>query len=68
VTTWVYFLLCEGDVLYTGVAEARKLKYNRAVSIGGHVLDVRPIRTTRFIVGVKGNSDHEQHEYPVQRQ
>jgi putative endonuclease len=26
VTTWVYFLLCEGDVIYTGVAEDPKAR------------------------------------------
>lgn len=28
-TTWVYFLLCEGDVIYTGVADDPNVRFER---------------------------------------
>lgn len=31
-TTWVYFLLCEGDVLYTGVADDPKSRFDKHVA------------------------------------
>jgi putative endonuclease len=45
-TTWVYFLLCEGDVLYTGVADDPKARFDlHATGRGARFTRMRrPIR------------------------